>query len=65
MAIHPRSVSIVVFAVFLVGSVVGAQAANATFPGKNGKIAFASDRSGNSEIYVMNADGSDQRRLTF
>ncbi len=31
----------------------------------NGKrIAFASNRDGNSEIYVMNADGSDAQRLT-
>src|SRR5688572_9565780 len=29
-----------------------------------GKIAFVSDRDGNAEIYVMNADGSDQKRLT-
>jgi Tol biopolymer transport system component len=29
-----------------------------------GKIAFVSDRDGNWEIYVMNADGTDQRRLT-
>jgi TolB protein len=28
------------------------------------KIAFASGRDGNAEIYVMNADGSGQRRLT-
>jgi Tol biopolymer transport system component len=28
------------------------------------KIVFASSREGNSEIYVMNADGSDERRLT-
>jgi dipeptidyl aminopeptidase/acylaminoacyl peptidase len=28
------------------------------------KIAFVSDRDGNLEIYVMNADGSGQRRLT-
>jgi Tol biopolymer transport system component len=27
-------------------------------------IAFTSQRDGNSEIYVMNADGTDQRRLT-
>ncbi len=30
----------------------------------NGKIAFVSDRDGNNEIYVMNADGSNQTRFT-
>ena len=30
-----------------------------------GVIAFVSNRDGNFEIYVMNADGSDQRRLTY
>lgn len=30
-----------------------------------GRIAFASDRDGNYELYAMNADGSDARRLTF
>ena len=28
------------------------------------KIVFTSDRDGNREIYVMNADGSDATRLT-
>ncbi|MEK6837007.1 MAG: DUF5050 domain-containing protein [Nanoarchaeota archaeon] len=28
------------------------------------RIAFVSDRDGNSEIYVMNADGTDEKRLT-
>jgi Tol biopolymer transport system component len=28
------------------------------------KIAFVGDRDGNAEVYVMNADGSGQRRLT-
>ena len=27
-------------------------------------IAFSSDRSGNKEIYVMDYDGADQRRIT-
>ena len=31
---------------------------------RDSKIAFASERDGNSEIYVMNADGSGQLRLT-
>ena len=36
-----------------------------TFPGPNGQIAFSSNRDGNYEIYVMNADdGSDVTRLT-
>jgi hypothetical protein len=35
--------------------------------GSNGKIAFQSTRDGNGgeELYVMNADGSQQTRLTF
>jgi Tol biopolymer transport system component len=38
----------------------------ATFPGEDGKIAFSSDRDGNTEIYVMNAqDGSNQTNLTM
>ena len=37
----------------------------ATSPGEDGKIAFTSDRDGNTDIYVMNAqDGSNQTRLT-
>ena len=31
---------------------------------RNGKIAFISDRDGNSEIYVMNPDGTNQVRIT-
>jgi dipeptidyl aminopeptidase/acylaminoacyl peptidase len=38
--------------------------AGAAFPGKNGKIAFMSDRDGNEEVYVMNPDGSGPVNLT-
>src|SRR5262245_87396 len=33
-------------------------------PAPCGKIAFVSNRDGNNEIYAMNADGSNQTRLT-
>jgi Tol biopolymer transport system component len=33
-------------------------------PSRDGKIAFASDRDGNREIYLMDADGSNQTRIT-
>jgi TolB protein len=55
------------FTVLLMLSVIvsgcGPSAEQATLQ-DSGKIAFASDRDGNFEIYVMNADGSDQTRLT-
>jgi TolB protein len=38
--------------------------ARAAFSGSNGKIAFESNRDGNTEIYVMNLDGSGQTNLT-
>src|ERR1700752_3279989 len=38
--------------------------ARAAFPGFNGKIAFESKRDGNSEVYIMNNDGSGQMNLT-
>jgi hypothetical protein len=40
------------------------QSALGTFPGENGKIAFVIDRGNGNSIYVMNADGSGQTRLT-
>jgi RNA polymerase sigma factor (sigma-70 family) len=33
-------------------------------PGPSGRIAFESDRDGNGEVYVMNADGSGQTNLS-
>jgi Tol biopolymer transport system component len=46
--------------------VAGALAApvQAAFPGPDGKIAFATDRDGNFEIYTINPDGSGLTRLT-
>ena len=38
--------------------------AHAAYPGTNGKIAFTKSVSGNEDIYVMNADGSNVTRLT-
>jgi TolB protein len=38
--------------------------AEAVFSPDGSRIAFVSDRDGNVELYVMNADGSDLRRLT-
>ncbi len=42
----------------------GIQEVEAAFSGYNGRIAFETNRDGNSEIYMMNEDGSDPRRLT-
>src|SRR3990170_8751258 len=42
----------------------GPSPAESAFPGANGKICFTSNRDGNDEIYVMNADGTNQTRLT-
>lgn len=39
-------------------------AASAAFPGRPGKIAFASDASGSDDIVVMNPDGSARENLT-
>ena len=45
--------------------VAAAKPAGAAFPGENGKMAFVRGAESNSEIYVMNADGSETpTRLT-
>ena len=36
----------------------------ATTPSRGGQIAFASSRGGRYSLYLMNADGTRQRRLT-
>ena len=51
-------------------ALVWSKQAEAAFPGTNGRIVFQSDRDVShprdfSEIYTMNGNGSDQRRITF
>src|SRR5437016_6050780 len=46
------------------GSLNAARAGHTATLRANGKIAFTSDRDSNREIYVMNADGTNQVRLT-
>jgi TolB protein len=36
-----------------------------SFSPDGSKIVFESDRSGSQQVYVMNADGSDQKRISF
>lgn len=55
------------FAVVAVGMVLlsAAPSAQATFPGANGRIGFASPRDGgDADIFTMNADGSGVAQLT-
>jgi len=54
-------ISAVCLGTFLFGTATFAQTPTLR---ANGKIAFTSDRDGNHEIYVMNADGTGQVRLT-
>ena len=37
---------------------------HATYPGKNGRIAFISNLSGTYQLYTINPDGSDMRQIT-
>src|SRR6266498_2961479 len=64
---NPRrrtTASLVSVAVLVAALAASARPALAAFPGANGKIVFTSDRDGNDEIYVMNADGTAQTTLT-
>src|SRR4029077_2117981 len=44
--------------------VVASLPASATYPGKNGRIAFVGNFSGTWQIYTINADGSDLFQVT-
>jgi TolB protein len=55
----------IILVVSVILTVVSPPRVSAVVPGANGKIAFESQRDGNEEVYVMNADGSGQTRLTY
>ena len=57
--LRPAIIGLLAALALLPAAAVPAQAQDAT-----GQIAFTSDRDGNNEIYVMNADGSGQTNLT-
>ncbi len=59
-----RTIFLLLVLLAVAGMAAGGAPADAAFPGVNGKIAFTSDRDGNTEIYVMNADGTGVTRLT-
>ena len=58
------TVSVATLATGLLILVVASVPALAALPGENGRIAFVSQRDGNEEVYAMNADGTNQTRLT-
>jgi dipeptidyl aminopeptidase/acylaminoacyl peptidase len=66
----PKLVTVLSMLAFLLllSSVTLPSAGFAAFPGANGKIAFTSNRhdvNGYVQVYLMDADGSNQTRLTF
>jgi len=59
------SITLSAIVLVIVSAVLAEPASSGTFPGTNGKIAFATRRDNtHDEIYVMDADGSNQTRLT-
>src|SRR5215208_2229765 len=52
------------FVAALAAALLSAPAAQAAFPGANGRIAFTRDAGANEEIWSSAPDGGDQRRLT-
>src|SRR6266446_6978439 len=58
--VKPRRRNLLVAITAVAALMMAAIPAHATFPGKNGRIAFVQD----GEIFSMNPDGSDVRQLT-
>jgi len=48
----------------VLGILLFASVAFATYPGKNGRIVFIEAKSGNFQLYTMNSDGSDVIQIT-
>ena len=48
----------------LVLALLMATPARATFPGKNGRLVFASNRTGEWQLHSIEPDGSDIRQIT-
>ena len=61
-SVRPSRLGVAVLAVLVFVSLV--PAAQATFPGANGRIAFSSERDGNREIYTRSPSNGTQSRLT-
>jgi Tol biopolymer transport system component len=59
-----RTVVIVGVIVATCGAMLLMTPAQATFRGRNGRIAFALDRGSGAEIFTMKSDGSGRRQLT-
>ena len=61
-----KSQTLCSIAITLVVALASAVPAHATFPGKNGRIAFGQTTGPTgADIFTMNPDGSDPRQLTF
>ncbi len=63
-AMRRLAVLLVVAAITSLGFVVIGGPAQATFPARNGLIAFAGDKGSGSEIYTIKSDGTGLHRLT-
>jgi Tol biopolymer transport system component len=61
-----KRLGIVMSFALAIGMVAAVEPAHASFPGSNGRIAFASDRYGGTHnIFTMKPDGTDVRQLTL